>query len=39
MKSNFPAVSAVLIQLELTLAFCVHVDFIPVCNVILVLTN
>lgn len=39
MKLHFPAVFTVLFDLKLSFAFCIHVDLVPVCNVVLVFTN
>ncbi len=39
MKLDFLAKPAVLIKAKLTLAFCVHVYLVSVCDVILVFTD
>jgi hypothetical protein len=38
-KLDFPAKSAIFLKSEFTFAFCIHVDFISVCQIILVFTN
>ena len=39
MRLGFPAELAELLKREFPFAFCVHIDLVPLCYVILVLTN
>ncbi len=39
MQLDLFAEFAVFFDLKFTLSFCIHVNFIPACGVILVLTN
>ena len=39
MGLGLPAMFAILLDLELSFAFCIHIDLVPVCDIVLIFTD